>query len=129
MWHKIFSYVDLHCLVLLSFLYRTKSQNTRQSGYIPDIWQPCFYLFIKEHYLTRGHPFMTSTQRGRGQARVDIMCMGKGGQLHVDIHKKLEPTDVILSSSRAMKLALFVPGFRLRTQSKVEIFHQYKLIV
>src|SRR6218665_3046516 len=30
----------MHCPVLLSFLYRTKSQNTGLSGLIPDTWQP-----------------------------------------------------------------------------------------
>jgi len=28
LWHKILSYWHMHCPVLLSFLYRTKSQNT-----------------------------------------------------------------------------------------------------
>ena len=33
LWHKILSYLHMHCPVLLSFfLYLTKSQNTRQSG-------------------------------------------------------------------------------------------------
>src|SRR6218665_2250080 len=31
---------QMHCPVLLSFLYRTKSQNTGLSGEIPDTWQP-----------------------------------------------------------------------------------------
>src|SRR6218665_1155210 len=30
----------MHCPVLLSFLYRTKSQNTGLSGVISDTWQP-----------------------------------------------------------------------------------------
>src|SRR6218665_3229372 len=34
----------IHCPVLLSFLYRTKSQNTGLSGQIPDTWQP--YLLV-----------------------------------------------------------------------------------
>jgi len=32
LWHKILSYLHVHCPFLLSFLYRTKSQNTGQSG-------------------------------------------------------------------------------------------------
>ena len=59
----------------------------------------------------RGHPFMTSTQRGGGgQAQVD--ACGWGIQSHVDVHikkLKLESTDVILSSSHAKKLASFLP--------------------
>jgi len=51
---------------------------------------------------------MTFTQREEaGQAQVDA-CGWRGGgcQLHVNIHKKnLEPSDVVLSSSHAKKLA------------------------
>src|SRR6218665_743104 len=39
-WDKILSYLHMHCPALLSFLYWTRSQNTGQSGYIPDTWQP-----------------------------------------------------------------------------------------
>src|SRR6218665_422616 len=53
----------------------------------------------------RGHPFMTSTQRG-----VPAPC----GRPHRKL--KLESTDVILSSSHAKKLASFLPEFRLWTE-------------
>ena len=56
------------------------------------------------------HPFITFTQMGRGQAQVDS-C--RGGQLHVDVHRKLESIDVILSVFHAKSLAFFVPEFRL----------------
>jgi len=36
----------------------------------------------------RGHPFMTSRRRGRGQAQVDACGRGKRGQSHVDVHKE-----------------------------------------
>src|SRR6218665_1307882 len=43
LWHRILSYLHMHCPVLglLSFLHRTKSQNTGQFGYTPDTWRPC----------------------------------------------------------------------------------------
>src|SRR6218665_3712949 len=66
--------------------------------------------------LIRGHPFMTSTQRGRGQAQVDACGRGRVGQAPCGRpHRKLklESTDVILSSSHAKKLASFLPEFRL----------------
>jgi len=57
----------------------------------------------------RGHPFMTSAQRGRAsQAQVDASGWG---QLHVDVHKKLEPNNVTLSSSHAKKLVLLYQNF------------------
>ena len=58
----------------------------------------------------RGHPFMTSTRRGRGQAQVDACGRGGGGPAPCGRpHRKLklESTDVILSSSHAKKLASF----------------------
>ena len=66
----------------------------------------------------RGHPFMTSTRRGGGQAQVDACGWGEGVQPHVDVHTKLklESIDVILSSSHAKKLASFLPEFRLWTE-------------
>jgi len=37
---KIENTGHMHCPVFLSFLFRTKSQNTELSGQIPDTWQP-----------------------------------------------------------------------------------------
>jgi len=60
-------------------------------------------------WTIRGHPLMTSTRRG--QAQVDTCGRGKGGQAPSGRpHRKLESTDVILSSSHAKKLALFWIG-------------------
>ena len=60
---------------------------------------------------------MTSTRSGGGgQAQVDAYGRGEGGQaLCGRPHRKLklEPTDVILSSSQAKKLVYFLPEFRL----------------
>ena len=39
----------------------------------------------------------------------------------MDVHKKLEFTDVFLSSSHPKKLAIFVPEFRHRDEQKVKI--------
>jgi len=39
-YHEIENTGHMHCPVLLSFLYRTKNQNTGLSGQIPDTWQP-----------------------------------------------------------------------------------------
>ena len=52
------------------------------------------------HVALRGHPFMTSTRRRRGQAQVDA-CGRGGGQApcgRPNIKLKLESTDVIFSS-------------------------------
>ena len=57
---------------------------------------------------------------------------GEGGQSPCGRpHRKLklETTDVILSSSHAKKLVSFLPEFRLWTESKVEIFRRYKLVI
>ena len=68
----------------------------------------------------RGHPFMTSTRRGEGVrlrwTHVDGARGGPAacGRPHRNL--KLEPTDVILSSSHAKKLASFLPQFRLWTE-------------
>ena len=65
----------------------------------------------------RGHPFMTSTRRA-GQAQIDASGREGGpapcGRPHRKL--KLESTDVILYSSRANKLASFLPEFRLWTE-------------
>src|SRR6218665_489571 len=79
----------------------------------------------------RGHPFMTATWRG-AQAQVDACGWGRGGQAPCGRpHRKLkiESTYVILSSSHAKKLVSFLPEFRLWTESKVEIFRRYKLVI
>ena len=66
-----------------------------------------------------GHPFMTSTRRGRGirlmWTHVDRGMGGSApcGRPHRKL--KLECTDVILSSFHAKKLASFLPEFRLWT--------------
>ena len=61
-------------------------------------------------YVLRGHPFMTSTWRGRGQPQVDACGRGEGGPAPFGRpHRKLklESSDVILSSSHAKKLVYF----------------------
>jgi len=76
--------------------------------------------------VLRGHPFMTSTQRGGwGQAQVDACGRGGGapapcGRPHRKL--KLEATDVILSTSHAKKLASCLPEFRLWTEKKWKFF-------
>ena len=61
-------------------------------------------------------PFMTSTQRGRGQAQVDAFGRGRGLAPCGRPRRKLDPPDVILFSSHAKKLALLRPEFRLWTE-------------
>ena len=56
---------------------------------------------------------MTSTRRG-GQVQVDVCGWEDGVKPHRKL--KLEPTDVILSSHHAKKLASFIPEFRLWTE-------------
>src|SRR6218665_1353452 len=66
-----------------------------------------------------GHPFMTSTRRGRWSGSPGRIWTGEGGQAPCGRpHRKLklESTDVILSSSHAKKLASFLPEFRLWTK-------------
>src|SRR6218665_3222306 len=66
----------------------------------------------------KGHPFMTSTRRGRGQAQVDACGRGEGSSpMWTSTQKlKLESIDMILSSSHAKKLVYFLPEFRLWTE-------------
>ena len=76
----------------------------------------------------RGHPFMTSTRRGKGgQAHVDG---GRGpapcGRPHRKL--KLESTDIILSS-HAKKLVSFFTRILSLDRKKVEIFLRYKLVI
>src|SRR6218665_3861954 len=88
------------------------------------------YTYIHIH-IPRGHPFMTSTLRGRGQAQVDACGRGGGGPAPCGRpHRKLKlrSTDVILSSSQAKKLASFYQNFAFG-QKKVEIFLRYKLVI
>src|SRR6218665_540638 len=71
------------------------------------------------YYSVRGHPFMTSTRRGRGSGSGGRMWTEGGGPAPCGRpHRKLklESTDVILSSSHAKKLASFLPEFRLWTE-------------
>jgi len=58
----------------------------------------------------RVHPFMTST--GRGGAQADAYGR-RGSAPSGRPHRKLEPTDIILSFSHVKKLAFFGPEFRL----------------
>ena len=69
--------------------------------------------------LLRGHPFMTSTRRGRGSGSGGRMWTGERGPAPCGRpHRKLklESTDVILSSSHAKKLASFLPKFHFWTE-------------
>src|SRR6218665_238751 len=67
----------------------------------------------------RGHPFMTSTRRGRGVRLGWTHVDGGGGPAPCGRpHRKLklESTDVILPSSHAKKLASFLSEFRFWTE-------------
>ena len=73
--------------------------------------QPFFYRFGIRAQI--GHPFLTSTRRGEGSGSSGHMWTGEGGQAPCGRpHRKLqlEPTNVILSSSHAKKLASFFTG-------------------
>ena len=61
------------------------------------------------------HPFMTFTQRVEGQAQVDT-CGWGGESAPCGRRQKSDPTDVILSSSHAKKLAFFVPEVNFCTE-------------
>src|SRR6218665_983023 len=80
-----------------------------------------------------GHPFMMSTQRGRGSGSGGRMWTGEGvvqppcGRPHRKL--KLESTDVILSSSHAKKLVSFLTKISSLDRKKVEIFLRYKLLI
>jgi len=67
-----------------------------------------------------GHPFMTSTRRGEGVGlrwtHVDGGGSAPCGRPHRRL--KLEPADVILSSSHAKKLAFFYQNFIFRQNTK-----------
>ena len=52
---------------------------------------------------------MTSTRRGRGQVQVDSSRWNIGSVSWGRTHRKLEPTDVVLSSFYAKKLTFSVP--------------------
>src|SRR6218665_639136 len=64
-------------------------------------------LLVYCPFILRGHPFMTSARRGSGSS--GRMWTGGGSAPCGGPHRtlKLEPTDVILSSSNAKKLAFF----------------------
>jgi len=62
---------------------------------------------------------MTSTRRG-GQAQVDGGVQAPCGRPHRKL--KLEPTDVILSSSHAKKLASFYQNFIFGWNKKWKFF-------
>jgi len=60
-WHKILSYLHMHCPVLLSVLYRTKGQNT---GQLIKYWTPgnptqkYFFHDIRFCYWSTTHIWM-----------------------------------------------------------------------
>ena len=83
-----------------------------ENGYLFNTGFWGFFVLPK----LRGHPFMTSTRRGRGQAQVDACGWGRGSAPCGCPQQKLEPTDDILSSSHARKLVIFVPEFSLWTE-------------
>jgi len=62
-----------------------------------------------------GHPFMTSTRREEG-VRLRWTPAGGGRSAMWSPLRNLEPTDVILSSSCANKLAFLGPEFYLWTE-------------
>ena len=65
---------------------------------------------------------MTSKRKGSGQAQVDACGWGEG-QLHVDVHtKKLEPTDIILSSFHAKKFPFLYKNFFFGRNKKWKFF-------
>jgi len=51
--------------------------------------------------VLNGRPLMTSTRQGKGVRLRWTHVHGGKGHFHVDIHRKLEPTDITLSSSHA----------------------------
>ena len=73
------------------------------------VYYECYYLL-----LLRGHPFMTSTRKGRGVRLRWTHADGEGavGSTWTSTEQifKLEPT-VILSSFHAKKLTFFGPEF------------------
>ena len=73
---------------------------------------------------------MTSTWRE--EVRLNWMHEGRGGRGSGRCgrpHRKLEPTDIILSSSHAKKLAFLWVRISSLDGIKVEIFRQYKLVI
>src|SRR6218665_3857876 len=68
------------------------------------------------------------TEGERVRLRWTHVDWGRGVQPHVDV-QKLEPTDVILSSSHAKKLASFFTRISSLDRKNVEIFLRYKLVI
>ena len=66
-----------------------------------------------------------------GSGSDGCMRTGRGSAPRGRLYSKLEPTDNILSSSHANKLAFSITNFefRLLTEYKVHIFRQYKLVI
>src|SRR6218665_3574659 len=65
-----------------------------------------------------------------GQAQMDACGQGKGGKAPCERpHRKLESTNVILSSSHAKKLASFYQNFVFGRNKKWEFFRRYKLVI
>ena len=72
---------------------------------LSDLFPSCLCL------LVRGHPFMMSTWRGSGSGGLMLMEERGVSSMLTSTHR-LEPTDVILSSSHAKELAFIVFVFR-----------------
>jgi len=66
---------------------------------------------------------MTSTHTGVGVRLRWTQVDEEGGQLHADVHiKKLEPTDIILSSSHVKKFEFLNENLFFRLNKKWQIF-------
>ena len=81
----------------------------------------CLNVYLNNYVPYSKGPSIYDVHTEGGQAQVDA-C----GRPHRKL--KLESTDVILSSSRAKKLASFLPEFCLWTE-KVKIFLRHKLVI
>ena len=87
----------------------------------------CLLLFISVHLRTRGHPFMTSTRRGRGDklrwTHVDGGGVGSSPmwtstqKIKIRVHLR----HTVFFSCKEVGV-FFLPEFRLWTEKKVEIF-------
>src|SRR6218665_660607 len=87
-----------------------------------------FFIFTVSHkHHIKGHPFLTSTRRRRGQAQMDACGRGRGS---ASCRLKLEI--IILSSFLAKKLAFSIPAFcqnKKNNRIKNGNFSQYKLVI
>ena len=88
---------------------------------------------IEMEMITRDHPYMMSTQmEGRGQAQ-GTHVDGEGISSMWTSTKKLEPTDVTLSSSPAKKFVflyqIFPFGWNKKCKFIVNINQYHKLLI